>query len=89
MANFERKKRRIKDGRAPRVVLKTINPGVSEIRLFMSARVGAIVFSPIPFIPRVPGSYFSVFSVLCLEKRKKKAKSRKEKKNRGDKVLKT
>ena len=31
----------------------------------MSARVGAIVFSPIPYIPRVPGSYFSVFSVLC------------------------
>ena len=28
----------------------------------MSARVGAIVFSPIPYIPRVPGSYFSV---LC------------------------
>ena len=27
----------------------------------MSARVGAIVFSPIPYIPRVPGSYFFGF----------------------------
>ena len=41
-------------------------PSCCDEKDFMSARVGAIVFSPIPYIPRVPGSYFSVCSVLCL-----------------------
>ena len=36
--------------------------GCCDEKDFMSARVGAIVFSPIQYIPRVPGSYFSV---LC------------------------
>ena len=35
MTNFERKRRRIKDGRAPQIVFKTLNPGVNEIPLWL------------------------------------------------------